>query len=207
MSAALAVGLIAAGVAGMRLIREQPLVADQRNSPPDDKKDDPAAKKDGTPAADKPKADAKAETTAPPIVVIIEDEPSTALMLEMFLKLKGFKPVPALTGRDGLAAIAEHKPRTLILDLMLPDIDGYEICRQLRADEKTALLPIIMLSARVHHDDVKRGYAAGATRYLKKPVDLDLLASEVQRMVQLARHETPSQEVQDQDALRSASGR
>jgi DNA-binding response OmpR family regulator len=140
------------------------------------------------------------------VVVIIEDEPATLQVLEIFLRMQGFQPVPALTGAAGLKAIAERKPGAVILDLMLPDIDGYEISRQLRADKETATLPIIMLSARVHRDDVKRGYAAGATRYLKKPVDLDMLVAEVRRVVDLARHEAPAPDIQDKDATSPASG-
>ena len=146
------------------------------------------------------------EARREPVIVIIEDESATLQVLDLFLGMQGFKPVPALNGAAGLKAIAEKKPSAVILDLMLPDIDGYEICRQLRADEKTALLPIIMLSARVHRDDVKRGYAAGATRYLKKPVDLDMLAAEVRRVVEAARHEAPPPGIQDKDATGPASG-
>jgi len=162
-----------------------------------------------TEANDKPvktKSDTEKSAKDNPVVVIIDDEPATVQVLDLFLKIKGFKPIPALTGAAGLKAIAEQSPSAVILDLMLPDIDGYEICRQLRADKKTATLPIIMLSARVHRDDVKRGYAAGATRYLKKPVDLDTLAAEVRRVVELAQHEAPPPGIQDKDATGPATG-
>ena len=147
-----------------------------------------------------------AEAKQEPVIVIIEDETATLQVLDLFLGIKGFKPVPAQTGGAGLKAIAEKKPNAVILDLMLPDIDGYEVCRQLRASKETASLPIIMLSARVHRDDVKRGYAAGATRYLKKPVDLDMLAAEVRRVVEMAQHEAPPAEFQDKDATGPATG-
>lgn len=142
----------------------------------------------------------------PPKLVVIEDEPDTLAMLKAFLELFGFEVVGALTGEAGQKAIEEHCPDVLILDLMLPDIDGYEICRSLRAGPVTRGLPIIILSARTSQSEVERGYALGATRYLKKPVDLDRLVAEVQSAIGVGGHRPPALKEQIEDASDSATG-
>lgn len=115
-------------------------------------------------------------------VVIIDDEPETLRMLEAFLKLLKFEVVGKLTGTEGRQAIAEHNPDVLVLDLMLPDMDGLELCREVRRQTETANLPVVILSARTTRDDERRGYEAGANIYLKKPVDLDHLAEAIRRV-------------------------
>ena len=139
-------------------------------------------------------------------LVIIEDEPETLSLFKEFLGLFGFDVQGAITGADGLALIAEHKPDLVLLDLMLPDTDGYQVCEQLRDEEETAHMPIIILSARTNPDDVRRGYHAGATLYLKKPVNLDRLLSEVQRVAAQGTHRAPSKDKQEQDAATYPSG-
>jgi len=137
---------------------------------------------------------------APIKVFIIDDEPETVTMFKAFLKLYDIEAEGAYTGAAGLAAVAKERPDVLILDLMLPDADGYEICKELRTQPETALLPIIIVSARTAREDVRRGYAVGATRYLKKPVNLDRLLAEVQAAAQAGRHEPPPEAVQEADA-------
>lgn len=139
-------------------------------------------------------------------VLIIDDEPGTVDMLRAFLELFDMQTQGALTGEDGLEAIEKEKPDVLLLDLMLPDIDGYEICRRLRARPETADLPVVMLSARTSKADVRRGYAVGATRYLKKPVDLNRLLEIVQALGREARHRPPPAEQQEEDAARPPTG-
>jgi DNA-binding response OmpR family regulator len=139
-------------------------------------------------------------------VLIIDDEPGTVDMLKSFFGLFGIEAEGALTGEAGLKSISARLPNVLILDLMLPDIDGYEICRRLRMREESKDLPIAMLSARTSRDDVRRGYEAGASRYLKKPVDLNNLLEVVQKLAEQAKHAAPPIDQQEQDALAPPSG-
>jgi CheY-like chemotaxis protein len=139
-------------------------------------------------------------------VLIIDDEPGTIDMLKAFFKIFDIEAEGALNGEAGLKSISARPPNVLILDLMLPDIDGYEICRRLRMRDETKDLPIAMLSARTTRDDVRRGYAAGATRYLKKPVDLNNLLEVVQKLAAEAKHTAPPRDQQEQDALAPPSG-
>ncbi len=133
-------------------------------------------------------------------ILIVDDERETVNLLSAFFKLFGFETMGAMNGSAGLAAIAEHHPQIVILDLMLPDMDGYEICRQVRDQPETKDLPVIILSSRTAREDVKRAYAVGATRYFKKPVNLDLLLAEVRQLATTAVHTPPPQEVQEADA-------
>jgi DNA-binding response OmpR family regulator len=139
-------------------------------------------------------------------VLIIDDEPGTVDMLKSFFKIFNIEADGALTGEAGLKSISARPPNVLILDLMLPDIDGYEICRRLRMRDETEDLPIAMLSARTTREDVRRGYAAGASRYLKKPVDLNNLLEVVQTLAAQAKHTAPPKDQQEQDALAPPSG-
>lgn len=139
-------------------------------------------------------------------VLIIDDEPETVSMLTAFLNLFEFEARAAYSGEAGLGEIAARQPAVLILDIMMPDIDGLEICRRLRDDPNTRDIPVMMLSARTTPDDVKIGYAAGATRYIKKPVDLDMLLAEVRKVAALVHHRLPSEAEQQADADRPPTG-
>ncbi|GAB4474304.1 MAG: hypothetical protein Kow00124_14150 [Anaerolineae bacterium] len=139
-------------------------------------------------------------------VIIIDDENETIRMLKSFLELFSYEVVGVQTGQDGLREIEAERPGVVILDLMLPDMDGLEICRAIRSAEATRDLPVIILSARSSKDEVRRGYAAGASRYLKKPVDLDQLAGVVSEVVTQVKHQPPPEALQLEDAVRPASG-
>jgi DNA-binding response OmpR family regulator len=82
---------------------------------------------------------------------------------------------------------------------MLPDIEGPEVCRKLRSQTQTASLPVIILSARTSKEDVRNGYEAGATLYLKKPVDLERLLTDVRRVIEIGHHVAPSINPPDSD--------
>jgi DNA-binding response OmpR family regulator len=138
-------------------------------------------------------------------LVVIDDEPGTVDLLKMYFEMFNFDVATALTGTGGLRAISEHAPTAVILDLMLPDMDGLEVCRQVRAADATASLAVIMLSARTSRDDVQEGYDAGATAYFKKPVDLNKLLSETRRILASGGHIAPSIPRPDFDAGASIS--
>jgi len=102
-------------------------------------------------------------------VVIIEDERDVARLLEFNLTSGGFNVVLAATGAEGLAAVREHQPDVVLLDLMLPDQSGYDVCRQLRADPATADLGVLMLTAKGEAEDRILGLEVGADDYVVKP--------------------------------------
>jgi DNA-binding response OmpR family regulator len=116
-------------------------------------------------------------------IVLIDDEPDTIELMKAFLELYEFEVIGVTTGADGMQAINEHHPALLILDLMLPDIDGYELCETLRTQPETANLPIVMVTARTSWAEQRRGFQAGCDRYIRKPIDLNFLLDEIRAVL------------------------
>jgi DNA-binding response OmpR family regulator len=114
----------------------------------------------------------------------VDDEPATVDMLTIYLKMRGYETVAAYSGNDGLLMVEVENPDLLILDLMMPDIDGYEVCSRIRGDGQYQSLPILIVSARTDQSSIKRAMELGADGYLTKPVDLKMLQSEVERLLE-----------------------
>lgn len=109
-------------------------------------------------------------------ILVVDDEPMTRDLLRLMLGRVGFEVIEAGDGLEALERVEEHRPDVMILDVMMPKLDGYGVCERLRAQKETADLPIIMLSAKTHLTAVEEGLRAGATRYLSKPISrTDLL--------------------------------
>ncbi len=107
-------------------------------------------------------------------ILIVDDEHLTAEMLSTFLGIIGHESVCAYSGRQTWDKLAYEEPDAVLLDIMLPDDNGLEICRKMRANENTKTLPIIMISA--HFPPMTAEAAsAGATGYLSKPIRMDAL--------------------------------
>lgn len=117
-------------------------------------------------------------------LLIVDDEPFTVDMLETFLQLNGFETVGALNGQDGLTLVKVEQPELVILDLMLPDIEGYEVCKRIRAYPQSAGLPVLVLSARAESSSKDRAMEAGADAYLVKPVQFPQLLTELNRLLE-----------------------
>ena len=104
-------------------------------------------------------------------IVIVEDDEALAKLLTRLLEFSGCDVHAVASGTAALHYIAEHEPHLVILDLMLPDVDGYEVCRQLRQQFTSWSLPILMLTGKDKPADQLRGYAFGADAYLTKPCE------------------------------------
>ena len=116
-----------------------------------------------------------------PRVLVVEDDDNLRLPLVDVLEDEGFSVEGAATGNEGLAAAERAPPDVVILDIMLPDIDGYVVCSRLRAAGSRA--GVLMLTARTLEDDVVRGFDAGADDYLSKPYRLRELLARVRSLV------------------------
>jgi DNA-binding response OmpR family regulator len=101
--------------------------------------------------------------------LIVEDDPDTAEMLADYLRHMQFEPAILLKGQPAISWVREHVPDLLLLDLMLPDMDGYDLCRTLKLDRQTNLIPIIIVTARTNPEDREHGLQVGANGYLTKP--------------------------------------
>jgi len=131
-------------------------------------------------------------------ILVIEDEKEMVRGLKDILEFEGYEVTTAETGKDGLLAVGRKEPDCIILDLMLPDIGGYEICEQIR--QKKLNTPILMLTAKAQEYDKIRGFKVGADDYLTKPFSVGELLARV--MALLRRH---SQYAQDIDMVRVGS--
>lgn len=112
-------------------------------------------------------------------VLVIEDDPEINALVCAYVELAGCNRRCALTGNEGLQKARERVPALVVLDLMLPDVEGLEVCRQLRSEEATREVPVVILTA-LHQDEVReRARQIGASEYLTKPFDPDQLISTV----------------------------
>jgi DNA-binding response OmpR family regulator len=116
-------------------------------------------------------------------LLIIDDEPLTVDMLSTFLEMSGYICAKAYNGTDGLTLLQVEKPDILIVDLMMPDIEGFEVCQRVRAQVEYATVPIMIISARTDRESIDRAMAAGANAYLTKPPDLKLMLNEIKRLM------------------------
>ena len=121
-------------------------------------------------------------------ILVVDDEKELTSLVSMHMKMAGYEVLIASTGEKALDISREEKPDLIILDLMLPKIDGWEVCKQLRQDVATQDIPVIMLTARTQTEDKLKGFEAGADDYVTKPFSPRELVARVKRV--LARAET-----------------
>jgi two-component system alkaline phosphatase synthesis response regulator PhoP len=112
-------------------------------------------------------------------ILIVEDDPSVLRATSYILEKEGYEVISAQNGLEGLKKARESSPDLLILDVMLPGIDGFEICHSLRGEPQTAKLPILMFSAKSQESDKATGLKVGADEYITKPVDREVLLNKV----------------------------
>jgi DNA-binding response OmpR family regulator len=112
-------------------------------------------------------------------VLVVDDDPRLLHIVAMYLGIEGYDVATAQNGEQGLAEIAGQRPDLVILDIMMPGMDGIEACKRIRADPKTAALPVLMFSALTSDDDIERARLAGANHLIMKPFNLVGLGSVV----------------------------
>lgn len=122
-------------------------------------------------------------------VLVIEDDPNTANLVVLYLEKEGFQALQAHDGENGLALAEKHGPDLVVLDLMLPRMDGWEVCRRLR---KTSEVPVIMLTARGEEIDRVSGLTLGADDYVVKPFSPRELVARVKAVLRRTAAPTPS---------------
>lgn len=121
-------------------------------------------------------------------VLVVDDEPLTQDLLRMMLEPVGFRVSGAEDGMEALACVKACKPDVMILDVMMPKLDGLSVCRALRSNPETADLPIVMLSGKVSFGAEDEGLAAGADLYLTKPMSRTVLIQSLRNLVNHSRH-------------------
>jgi two-component system, OmpR family, alkaline phosphatase synthesis response regulator PhoP len=116
-------------------------------------------------------------------ILIVEDEHDILQLVKMYLEKEGFRTVSATTGAEGLRQVKHEKPDLVVLDLMLPEIDGTEVCTRLRSAPETAMLPIIMLTAKAEESDTVVGLELGADDYVTKPFSPKTLVARIKALL------------------------
>ncbi len=121
-------------------------------------------------------------------ILIVDDEPNIVLSLEFLMKSNGYEVAVAGNGEEALRMAASFMPHLMLLDVMMPAIDGFEVCRQLRVDPVHKSLKILLLTARGRESEVKRGFSVGADGYVMKPFSTHELLAKVRELLQDTPH-------------------
>jgi len=117
---------------------------------------------------------------------VIDDDRDMVKVIRVMLKVKGIQTVEAFSGLSGYAMVKREQPDIVLLDIMMPDIDGFEVLRKLRLDKETERIPIIFVSARAGREHVERGLSLGAQGYITKPFKPDDLIAKIVDVLDLA---------------------
>jgi class 3 adenylate cyclase len=133
----------------------------------------------------------------PPLLLIVDDNPMNLDILQTRLAVHGYDIVTATDGEEALAVAREKRPDLILLDIMMPKLDGIEVCRELKADPALPFMPVIMVTAKADSKDIVAGLEAGGDEYLTKPLDQAALVARVKSMLRIkGLHDT----VQEQSA-------
>lgn len=112
-------------------------------------------------------------------VLIVDDEPNILLSLEFLMKKEGYSVFIARDGAESLEIINQESPDIVILDIMMPEVDGYEVCQYIRAQDTLVDTKVVFLSAKAKEADIQKGYDLGANLYLTKPFSTRNLVKKV----------------------------
>ncbi len=115
----------------------------------------------------------------PPLILIVEDNPASLDILQTRLTAHNYEVITATNGEEGLVMGREMQPDLILLDIMMPKMNGLEVCRRLKGDPSLPFMPIIMITAKADSKDVVAGLEAGGDEYLTKPVDHAALVARV----------------------------
>lgn len=116
-------------------------------------------------------------------ILLVDDEVELVSMMKMRLEASGYEVLTAYDGKEALDKARQEKPDLIILDLMLPKLDGYKVCRMLKFDEKYKHMPIIMFTARAQESDEEMGKEVGADAYIIKPFEPQALLDKIEELI------------------------
>jgi len=116
-------------------------------------------------------------------ILVVDDEPDVASLLTLMLKSQGYDVITARDGQEALEKARNQNPDLILLDVMLPKMDGYKVARMLKFDENFSHIPIILLTAKIQEKDRQTGLEMGANDYVTKPFDTGSLLSKIKEML------------------------
>lgn len=119
-------------------------------------------------------------------VLVVDDDPSMIRVLRMLLSTKGFHILEAESGVKGMMIAKREQPDVVLLDIMMPDVDGFEVCRKLKLQPETKEIPVIFVTAKTASEHVERGISLGAQGYVTKPFHPKELVSKIMEITETA---------------------
>jgi DNA-binding response OmpR family regulator len=117
-------------------------------------------------------------------VMVIDDEPDIVKLVKISLEMANFEVLEALSGKECLGKVKTVVPDLFLLDIMMPEMNGYEVCQQLKSQEKTKNVPVVMLTAKGQKGDAEQGLKVGADDYIIKPFDPYELGEQIREILQ-----------------------
>lgn len=131
------------------------------------------------------------------VILVIDDDELVSRTLQRALKMYGHQVMMAKSGTEGLQLARRHRPDLFILDIMMPGVDGYQVCRQIRGDPMLQELPVLFLTAKAKDEDKIEGFRAGADDYLVKPFNMEELELRVKAIMRRFQTAVPEPEQRD----------
>ena len=116
-------------------------------------------------------------------ILIVDDEPNILMSLDFLMRKEGYDVLVARNGTEALESLAHHQPDLVLLDIMMPDVDGYEICKHIRSAPEHQHCKVIFMSAKSKESDIQKGYDSGADFYITKPFSNKTLVAKVKELL------------------------
>lgn len=117
-------------------------------------------------------------------ILVVDDDPYILMSLEFLMKKNGFDVMVARNGTEALEIVEKQVPDIVLLDIMMPDVDGYAICKHIKGSKKLKEAKVVFMSAKSKESDIQKGYDLGASLYVTKPFSTRQLLKQVQELMQ-----------------------
>jgi len=116
-------------------------------------------------------------------ILVVDDDPDALDTMAAILETRNYKVVTALSGLEGISKACKEKPDLIIMDVMMPGLDGFAACKMIRENKEIKSIPVILLTGKGMVGDMEKGFAAGASDFMVKPVDWDILFLKIKKFV------------------------
>jgi len=117
-------------------------------------------------------------------ILIVDDEPDLVEFVKIRLEANNYETITAVDGEEAIAAVKKEKPDLIVLDILLPKMNGYEVCTRLKNDPECASIPVLMLTAKAQENDILLAKKSGADAYISKPFEASLLLFHIKELLE-----------------------